>query len=94
MSHVTWYNGVMPARDTFHDVVIHALMKDGWTITHDPFRLTWGKRDLFVDIGAERLIAANKGVHKIAMEVKSFAEPSDMAALEKALGQYTLYHAV
>ena len=26
----------MPARDKFHDTVKHALIKDGWTITHDP----------------------------------------------------------
>ncbi|MGC8643363.1 MAG: element excision factor XisH family protein, partial [Isosphaeraceae bacterium] len=30
----------MPARDLFHECVRHALVQDGWTITHDPFRLS------------------------------------------------------
>lgn len=43
----------MPAKDLFHDCVRHALIHDGWTITHDPLRLTWGGKDLYVDLGAE-----------------------------------------
>ncbi len=35
----------MPARDTFHDSVRHALVKDGWTITHDPYTLTFGQNE-------------------------------------------------
>ncbi len=27
------------ARDLIHDVVREALVKDGWTITHDPYRM-------------------------------------------------------
>ena len=27
----------MPAHDTFHDAVKHGLIKDGWTITDDPY---------------------------------------------------------
>ena len=50
----------MPARDKLHDVK-NALIKDGWTITHDPYHLKYGEHDLFVDIGAERMIAAEKG---------------------------------
>ncbi len=34
----TW---LMPAKDTYHDAVRHALVKDGWTITHDPFTISW-----------------------------------------------------
>jgi len=34
----------MPAKDTYHDALCRALIKDGWTITDDPFRLVWGKR--------------------------------------------------
>ena len=26
----------MPAKDIYHDTVKNALIKDGWTITHDP----------------------------------------------------------
>jgi hypothetical protein len=32
----------MPTKDTNHDAVCHALVKGGWTITHDPFPLIWG----------------------------------------------------
>lgn len=28
----------MPAKDRFHDAVRAALIKDGWTITHDLFK--------------------------------------------------------
>lgn len=33
----------MPSRDIYHNTVKNALLKDGWTITHDPLRLEWGK---------------------------------------------------
>ena len=84
----------MPARDQYHHQVKNALVKDGWTITHDPLRLKWGAKDLYVDLGAERLLNAEKGHRKIAVEVKSFAGPSEIDDLEKALGQYLLYHDV
>jgi len=82
----------MPARDLYHHTVVTALQKDGWTITHDPYRLKLSRgKNLFVDLGAERLIAAEKGVEKIAIEVKSFRSPSEMKDLEDALGQFVLY---
>jgi XisH protein len=84
----------MPARDLDHDHVRRALVNDGWTITHDPLRLRWGVRDLYVDLGAERLLAAQKGAQKIAVEIKSFAGPSMVDDLEKAIGQFTVYHDV
>jgi hypothetical protein len=62
----------MPAQDIYHDNVKNALIKDGWTITHDPYTLTFGQKDVFVDLGAERIIAAAKGSEKIAVEIKSF----------------------
>jgi XisH protein len=68
------------------------LIANGWTITHDPLVLQWGSKDLFVDLGAERLLAADKGDQKIAVEVKSFSGASDIDDLEKALGQFILYH--
>ena len=81
----------MPAKDIYHDTVKKALIKDGWTITHDPLRLRWGNDLLYVDLGAEKLLTATKENRKIAVEVKSFASPSNMADLENALGQYILY---
>jgi hypothetical protein len=29
----------MPAKDIYHDTVKNGLVKDGWTITHDPLRI-------------------------------------------------------
>lgn len=81
----------MPARDLFHNVVRTALEKDGWTITADPLILTIGLRSVFVDLGAEKLIAAERGSEKIAIEVKSFLGPSPISDLENAWGQFFLY---
>ena len=84
----------MPARDRLHDAVRNALVRDGWTITHDPLRLTSGRRNLYVDLGAERLLGAEKGTLRIAVEVKAFSGPSDVDALEQAMGQHILYRAL
>jgi hypothetical protein len=84
----------MPRRDKFHQACKDALIKDGWTITHDPLMIEWGKKDLFVDLGAERLLAAEKGTQKIAVEIKGFEGHSETNDLENALGQYLLYRAI
>ena len=84
----------MPAKDVYHDAVRNALVKDGWTITDDPFRLVWGKRDFYVDLGAERMVAAEKAGQRIAVEVKSFLGASQMHDLELALGQFLLYRSI
>ncbi len=84
----------MPAKDIYHDTVKRALIKDGWTITDDPLRLVYGKQDIFVDLGAEKLLAAEKEGRKIAVEIKSFRGRSEVEDLEKALGQYILYEDV
>lgn len=81
----------MPAKDIYHETVKLALQKDGWTITHDPFPLQIGKKRLSADLGAERLISAEKGMQRIVVEVKSFVGQSDVKDLEQALGQYVLY---
>lgn len=84
----------MPARDIFHESVKRALIKDGWTITHDPFTMSVGQKDVIVDLGTERLLAAEKGSEKIAVEVKTFQGPSDMFDLEVAVGQYVFYRSL
>lgn len=82
----------MPAKDIYHNTVRNALLKDGWNITDDPFILKWGTRDLYIDLGAKKVIAAEKGEQKIAVEIKSFIGASPVANLENALGQYILYY--
>jgi hypothetical protein len=84
----------MSAKDTYHSSVINALRKDGWTITHDPYTITFGQKDVFVDLGAERLVAAEKGTDRIAVEIKSFQGNSDIRDFENAIGQYVFYRSL
>ena len=84
----------MPARDKVHHIVKNALINDGWQITHDPYSMKLGSADLFVDPGAEKLIAAEKGNIKIAVEVKSFLGKSIIAETQDAIGQFLMYQVV
>ncbi len=84
----------MPARNVDHDRVRNALVKDGWTITDDPYRLEWGGKNLFVDLAAERVLTAEKQGARIAVEIQSFLGPSEVHDLRGALGQFVLYRAV
>ncbi|MDJ1174622.1 element excision factor XisH family protein [Roseofilum capinflatum] len=79
------------AKDIYHETVKMALIKDGWTITNDPLSLAVGGRMVYVDLGAEKLLAAEKDNQRIAVEIKSFVRPSPVQDLENALGQYVLY---
>lgn len=79
------------AKDIFHDAVKHALEKDGWTITHDPLFLSFGGVDMYIDLGAERILAAKRGDEKIAVEIKSFIGSSATTEFSMALGQFLKY---
>lgn len=81
----------MSAKDAFHTVVKTALEKEGWLITHDPYALQSGTLELYVDLGAEKVIAAEKRGQKIAVEIKSFLSPSKITELYAALGQFIIY---
>ncbi len=82
------------AKDIYHNTVRTALEKDGWTITADPLTLSVGKRSTYIDLGAEKLLGAEKDGQYIAVEVKSFISPSPIKDLEQALGQYIMYSQV
>lgn len=84
----------MPAKDIYHDCVKIALIKDGWTVTHDPLSLKIGQKDLFIDLAAQKLLAAEKQGQKIAVEIKSFLGTSEIEDLKNALGQYVLYQKI
>ncbi|MBW4684674.1 MAG: XisH family protein [Komarekiella atlantica HA4396-MV6] len=58
----------MPARDIYHNNVKNALIKDKWLITHDPLTLKFGKKDMYVYLGAKQLLAAQKVECKIASD--------------------------
>lgn len=80
------------AKDLFHDIVRRALEKDGWSITHDPFTLLDKEEGgLQTDLGAEKIIIAEKEMKRIAVEVKSFVNPSLIHDFLTASGQYNAY---
>ena len=81
----------MPAKDAFHTIVRTALETEGWTITHDPYRIDLGFVDFYIDLGAERLIAATKDGEKIAVEIKTFLAPSTISEFHTAIGQFINY---
>jgi hypothetical protein len=81
----------MPAKDIYHDAVKQALIKEGWTITADPYTVEYEEFKVFVDLAAERTLAAEREGQKIAVEIKTFLRPSFVRELEYALGQYILY---
>jgi hypothetical protein len=57
------------AKDLYHDLVKRALKKDGWEITHDPYELRVGGVEMYVDIGAEQIIGADRGNDKIGFYI-------------------------
>lgn len=63
-------------------------------MTHDPLQIKVGGIDMEIDLGAERLLAAERGDEKIAVEVKSFlASASAISEFHTALGQFINYRA-
>lgn len=87
----------MPARDTIHDAVVAALLKDGWVITDDPLVYRYGRRLIYIDLAAESeegLLKLMREGERIAVEIKSFPGPSDLVSLEHAVGQYVIYNLV
>jgi hypothetical protein len=81
----------MSKRDTYHQAVRNALIREGWRITADPLHIEFGGVEFYVDLGAEKLIAAERGDERIAVEVKSFVGASDIAEFYTALGQFLSY---
>lgn len=84
----------MPAKNRHHRAFREALEKDGWTVTHDPLTVFVGERPLFIDLGAERPAVGAIAVDLIAVEVQSFPDPSPVADLQQAIGQFAMYQAV
>ena len=79
------------ARDKYHYHVREALIKDGWTITDDPYYIISPGLNYPVDLGAEKIIGAIKENKKIAVEIKSFLADSLPNEFHTALGQYLDY---
>jgi hypothetical protein len=81
----------MPSKDLYHDIVVTALQKEGWQVTDDPLYLRFEEVDFFIDLGAERLIAASREDEKIAIEIKTFNRASIISEFHTALGQFMNY---
>lgn len=85
----------MSAKDIFHNTVRLALEKDGWTITKDPLFLKPSPQvRIKIDLGAEKLISAEKGKFLIAVEVKSFVGLSTISEFHTAVGQFFNYRKI
>jgi hypothetical protein len=76
----------MPARDVYHDAVKNALVKDGWTITADPYFIKYEDAELYADLAAEKPLAAERHEQKIVVEIKSFVGRSLIYDFHSALG--------
>jgi hypothetical protein len=74
----------MPAKDSCHDEVSRALIKDGWTISPIQPRLV---ADIFAYIDIE----AHKDEQDAFIEVKCFPGANDTKELYIAFGQYIVY---
>jgi hypothetical protein len=83
----------MAARDRIHRAVRNALTRDGWIITHDPYRVTHETDVVEIDLGAERVLAAERAGDLIAVEIKSFLGESPLRDFQAALGQFDMYAA-
>jgi len=81
----------MPAKDIYHQAVKNALSKQGWTITDDPLFIRIGTAEMYIDLGAEKIVLAEKEGDKIAVEVKSFLSTSPVHEFQAALGRFLIY---
>ncbi len=57
----------------------------------DPFKLDVGGTKFEIDLGAERLLAAERAEEKIAVEIKTFLGDSPLTDYHAALGQFLNY---
>jgi hypothetical protein len=64
----------MPADDAIKDTVVAALQKDGWTITHDPLTLDYEEVSVAIDLGSERLLAAEEEWNGLLLKSNLFPE--------------------
>ncbi|MCC6617252.1 MAG: hypothetical protein IT320_27505 [Anaerolineae bacterium] len=79
----------MPARDKYHDTVVAALERDGWTISGQQVTFITSERQIVIDIAASRV----SGENIILVEVKGF-ERSPVEELAIAMGKLAIYRYV
>jgi hypothetical protein len=81
----------MPRKDQIHHAVRNALIKDGWTITDDPYRIEYEEADVYADLRIEKQGPNETTRRVLVIEVKEFVGASPMNRLAEALGQYQVY---
>jgi len=81
----------MAAWDLFHEAVKVALQKENWLITNDRLKVEAGGAKFEIDLGAERLLAAERAGKKIAVEIKTFIGDSPITDYHAALGPFLNY---
>lgn len=84
----------MPALDSCHPHIVHALEKDGWLVSERSPSVSHEGRTVFIDIFAAR---ANNGHSQqvLLVEVKCFPDrESTTRDLYTALGQYLIYRSL
>ena len=81
----------MPRRDNIHAAIKNALVKDGWTITNDPYRIEYEDADVYADLRVEKSLPGEIARHALVIEIKEFSGPLPINRLEGALGQYQVY---
>jgi len=74
------------AKDIIHLPVKKAIEKAGWTVTNEQYTVQYAEFTMYADLAAERLIAAQRGTEKIAVEIKSFVKRSAVQDVRDALG--------
>jgi hypothetical protein len=79
------------AKDIIHEPVKKALENAGWTVTDDQYTIAYAEFTIYADLAAERLLAAERGKQKIAVEIKSFLRRSAVQDVKDALGSYEMY---
>jgi hypothetical protein len=78
----------VPTKDFYHDTVIRALIRDGWTILKEQVRLTFNDRYMWIDLQAVKQSESRV----ILIEIKELDDvDSPIDALANALGKYLLY---
>jgi XisH protein len=83
---------IVSAKDVVHNAIRVALEKESWVITADPLYLkASAKVGLYIDLGAEKLLVAERSGQRIAVEVKSFLGLSAVNEFHLALGQFLNY---
>jgi XisH protein len=65
--------------------------KEGWQITADPYKIRYGRVNYEVDLAAENVFAAERGLERIDIEIKSFIKESIANEFHAALGQFLNY---